>query len=41
MARVPENVIQYSKDLKLRKKIAEQKETILLLGKALDLLLDQ
>ena len=41
MARVPENVIQHSRELKLRKKIAEQQETISLLGKALDLLLDK
>ena len=41
MARVPENVIQQSRELKLHKKIAEQQETISLLGKALDLLLDQ
>ena len=41
MARVPENVIQHSRELKLQKKIAEQQETISLLGKALDLLLDQ
>ena len=41
MARVPENVIQHSRELKLHKKIAEQQETISLLGKALDLLLDQ
>ena len=41
MARLPENVIQHSRELKLQKKIAEQKETISLLGKALDLLLDQ
>ena len=41
MARVPENVIQHSRVLKFQKKIAEQQETISLLGKALDLLLDQ
>ena len=41
MPRVQENVIQHSKEQKLCKKIAEQQETILLFGKALDLLLDQ
>ena len=41
MARVPENVIQHSRQLKLRKKIAEQQETISLLMNAMDLLLDQ
>ena len=41
MARVPENVIQHSRELKLQKKIAEQQEAISLLEKALDLLLDQ
>ena len=41
MARVPENVIQHSRELKIHKKIAEQQGTISLLGKALDLLLDQ
>ena len=41
MARVPENVIQHSRELKFQKKIAEQQETISLLGKAFNLLLDQ
>ena len=41
MARVPENVIQHSRELNLRKKIAEQQETISLLMNAMDLLLDQ
>ena len=41
MARVPDNVIQHFRELKLRKRVAEQGETISLLGKALDLLLDQ
>ena len=41
MARVPENVIQHSRELKLRKRAAEQDETISLLGKALDVLLEQ
>ena len=40
MARVRENVIQLSRELRLRKKIAEQQDIISLLGKALDLLLD-
>ena len=41
MARVTENVIQHSRELKLHKKIAEQQETISLLVNAIDLLLDQ
>ena len=41
MARVPEKHIQHSKELKLRKRVAEQDETILLLINAMDLLLDQ
>ena len=41
MTRVPDNLIRHSRELKLHKKIAEQQETISLLGKALDLLLDQ
>ena len=41
MARVPENEIQHSRELKLCKRVAEQEETISLLGKALDLLLEQ
>ena len=41
MARVPENVIQHLRELKLRKRVAEQDETISLLGKALDVLLEQ
>ena len=41
MARVPENVIRHSKELKLHKKIAEQQEKIALLMNAIDLLLDQ
>ena len=41
MARVPDKLIRHSRELKLHKKIAEQQETISLLGKALDLLLDQ
>ena len=41
MARVPDNLIKHSKELKLRKRVAEQDETISLLGKALDVLLEQ
>ena len=41
MTRVPDKLIRHSRELKLHKKIAEQQETISLLGKALDLLLDQ
>ena len=41
MARVPENVIKHSRELKLRKRVAEQDETISLVGKALDVLLEQ
>ena len=41
IARVPDNLIRHSKELKLRKRVAEQDEMISLLGKALDLLLDQ
>ena len=41
VARVPENVIRHSKELKLRKKIAEQQEKIALLINAIDVLLDQ
>jgi len=41
MTRVPDKLIQHSKELKLHKKIAEQQETISLLWKALDLLMDQ
>ena len=41
MTRVPEKLIRHSRELKLHKKSAEQQETISLLGKALDLLLDQ
>jgi len=41
MMRVPDKLIQHSRELKLHKKITEQQETISLLGKALDLLMDQ
>ena len=41
ITRVPDNLIRHSKELKLRKRVAEQDETISLLGKALDLLLEQ
>ena len=41
MARIPDNLIKHSKELKLRKRIAEQDETISLLGKVLDVLLEQ
>ena len=41
ITRVPDNLIRHSRELKLRKRVAEQQETISLLGKALDLLLEQ
>ena len=41
MARVPENVIRDSKELKLHKKVSEQQEKIALLMNAIDILLDQ
>ena len=41
MARIPDNLIRHLKELKLRKRVAEQDETISLLGKALDVLLEQ
>ena len=41
MARVPDRCIKHSRELNLRKRVAEQDETISLLGKALDVLLDQ
>ena len=41
MARVPDNLIKHSQELKLRKRVAEQDETISLLMNAMDLLLDQ
>ena len=41
LARVPDRCIQHSRELKLRKKVAEQEETIALLMNAIDVLLDQ
>ena len=41
MARVPEKHIRHSKELVLRKRVAEQQETIALLMNALHLLLEQ
>jgi len=41
MTRVPDKLIQHSKELKLHKRVAEQDETISLLMNAIDLLLDQ
>ena len=41
MARVPDNLIKHSRELKLCKRVAEQDETISLLMNAMDLLLDQ
>ena len=41
MARVPDNLIKYSRELKLRKRVAEQDETISLLMNVMDLLLEQ
>ena len=41
ITRVPDNLIRHSKELKLRKRVAEQDETISLLMKALDVLLEQ
>ena len=41
MARVPDNLIKHSRELKLRKRVAEQDETISLVMNAMDLLLDQ
>ena len=41
MARIPDNLIKHSRELKLRKRVAEQDETISLLGKALGVLLEQ
>ena len=41
MSRVPDNLIKHSRELKLRKRVAEQDETISLLMNAMDLLLDQ
>ena len=41
MARVPDNLIKHSRELKLQKRIAEQQETISLLMNAMDVLLEQ
>ena len=41
MTRVPDKLIRHSRELKLCTWVAEQDETISLLGKALDLLLEQ
>ena len=41
MARVPDNLIKHSRELKLQKRIAEQQETIWLLMNAMDVLLEQ
>ena len=41
ITRVPENLITHSRELKLRKRVAEQDETISLLMNAIDLLLEQ
>ena len=41
MARVPEKNIQHSRELRLRKRVAEQKETISLLAIVIDSLFEQ
>ena len=41
ITRIPDNLIRHSKELKLRKRVAEQDKMISLLGKALDELLEQ
>ena len=41
MARVPDNLIKHSRELKLQKRVAEREETISLLVNAMDVLLDQ
>ena len=41
LARVPDKLIKHSRELKLRKRVAEQDETISLLMNARDLLLEQ
>ena len=41
MARVPDRCIKHSRELKLRKRIAEQDETISLLMNGIDVLLEQ
>ena len=41
MTRVPDNLVKHSRELKLRKRVAEQDETISLLMYGIDLLLQQ
>ena len=41
MARVPDRCIKHSRELKLRKRVAEQVETISLLMNGIEVLLDQ
>ena len=41
MTRVPDNLIKHSRELKLRKRVAEQDETISLFMNWIDLLLEQ
>ena len=41
MARVPERCIQHSSELRLRKRVTEQKQKIAILMNAIDVLLDQ
>ena len=41
MARVPDNLIKHSRELKLRKTVAEQEETISLFMNGIDLLLEK
>ena len=41
MVRVPDNLIKHSRELKLRKRVAEQEETLSLLMNGIDLLLEE
>jgi len=41
MSRVPDNLIRHSRELKLRKRVAEQDETISLLMNGIEVLLNQ
>ena len=41
MSSVPDKLIQHSRELKLRKRVADQQEKIALLMNAIDVLLDQ
>ena len=41
MARVPDNLIKHSRELKLRKRVVEEEETISLLMNAMDVFLEQ